>query len=88
MRKLLHRQRGIESPQPPALKIMTEPVYSIPLAQRKSENLHIFFWLGPVHTNPGGRHFSMIPFALGALVLAHHYLVEWFGRGIGRYKGA
>jgi len=24
---------------------MTEPVYSVPLAQRKSENLHIVFWL-------------------------------------------
>lgn len=31
-------------PKYPALP-MNEPMYSVPLAQRKSENLHIVFWL-------------------------------------------
>jgi hypothetical protein len=122
-------------------RIMNEPVYSVPLAHRKAENLHIVFWLmkdiswcmlwrvlgmimivptlgaavfitwrmrhnrtdfahnlavvfwisanawwmiaeffefdeGPLWLGVSGRHFAMIPFLLGAFVLARHYLGE------------
>jgi hypothetical protein len=124
---------------------MNETVYSIPLKQRKSENLHIVFWLmkdiswcmlwralgifmivptlgaailitwraranrtdfahnlavvfwisanawwmiaeffevdeAPLWLGVSGRHFSMIPFALGAAVLLRHYVGEWLAR--------
>jgi hypothetical protein len=124
---------------------MNETVYSVPLKQRKSENLHIVFWLmkdiswcmlwralgifmivptlgaailitwraranrtdfahnlavvfwisanawwmiaeffefdeAPLWLGVSGRHFSMIPFALGAAVLLRHYVGEWLAR--------
>ena len=125
---------------------MTEAVYSIPLRQRKSENLHIVFWLMkdiswcmlwralglfmivptlgaalfitwraranrtdlahnlavvfwisanawwmiaeffefdevPFLFGVSGRQLAMLPFALGALVLAWHYVGEFVRRG-------
>lgn len=126
---------------------MTEAIYSIPLKHRKTENLHIVFWLmkdiswcmlwralgifmivptlgaaiwitwraranrtdfahnlavvfwisanawwmiteffefdeTPLWLGVSGRHFSMIPFLLGALVLLWHYAGNWLGRRI------
>jgi len=125
--------------------IMTEALYSVPLKQRRTENLHIVFWLmkdiswcmlwralgicmivptlgaaiwitwraranrtdfahnlavvfwisanawwmiteffefdeTALWLGVSGRHFSMIPFLLGACVLLWHYASEWFGR--------
>jgi hypothetical protein len=123
---------------------MTESVYAIPLAQRKTENLHIVFWLmkdiswclmfrtlGVIMIVPtlvaaiyitwrardiktdlahnlavvfwisanawwmvaeffefdeiglwhgiSGRHFALVPFAIGAVILLHHYLAQLIG---------
>jgi hypothetical protein len=120
---------------------MTEPVYAVPLAQRKPEHLHIVFWLmkdiswclmfrtlGVIMIVPtlgaaihitwlaraiktdlahnlavvfwisanawwmlaeffefdevglwhgiSGRHFALVPFAIGAAILLYHYLGE------------
>lgn len=124
---------------------MTEAVYTVPLAHRRTENLHIVFWLmkdiswclmwrtlgmimivptlgaaifitwrarrlraelahnlavvfwitanawwmvteffefdeTPLWLGIDGRHFSMIPFLIGAFILARYYLGEWINR--------
>ena len=124
---------------------MTEALYTIPLRQRRTENLHIVFWLmkdiswclmfrtlgmimivptlgaalfitwrarhnrtdfahnlavvfwisanawwmiseffefdeTPLWLGISGRHFSMIPFLLGAFVLSRYYAAQWFHR--------
>jgi len=123
---------------------MTEPMYSIPLSQRRSENLHIVFWLAkdiswcllwrtlgmimivptlgaaiyitwrgrsirtdlahnlaivfwitanawwmtaeffdfdekPLLLGVSGRTLALVPFAIGALILAWHYFDAWRG---------
>jgi hypothetical protein len=126
---------------------MTQALYTIPLAHRRSENLHIVFWLmkdiswclmwrtlgivmivptlgaalfiawrarrlktdfahnlavvfwitanawwmiaeffefdeSPLLFGVSGRHLALIPFAIGALVLARHYVGSWLSRGL------
>jgi hypothetical protein len=129
---------------PPETRAMSEPMYSIPLRHRKTENLHIVFWLmkdiswclmfrtlGMIMIVPtlgaalfitwrarhnrtdfahnlavvfwitanawwmtaeffefdekaillgiDGRHWAMVPFAIGAAVLVVHYAREFIG---------
>lgn len=129
---------------------MTEAVYSVPLAHRKTENLHIVFWLmkdiswclmwrtlgivmivptlgaalfitwraranrvdrahnlavvfwitanawwmiaeffdfdeAPFWLGISGRHWALVPFAIGASILVYHYVSEWLG---GRLRNA
>ncbi len=121
---------------------MTTPMYSVPLAQRKTENLHIVFWLmkdiswclmwrtlgivmivptlgaalyitwraranrvdrahnlavvfwitanawwmiaeffdfdeAPFWLGVSGRHWALVPFVIGATILACHYVGDW-----------
>jgi hypothetical protein len=61
-----------------------------------AHNLAVVFWISanawwmiaeffefdeaPLWLGVSGRHFSMIPFALGAAVLLRHYVGEWLAR--------
>jgi len=132
---------------------MNEPLYTIPLSQRRKENLHIVFWLmkdiswclmwrtlGMIMIVPtlgaaiwitwrtrehatdlahnlavvfwitanawwmtaeffdfdekmlwhgiSGRHFALIPFAIGATILAWHYASAWLARQPAQVPGA